>query len=134
MLRGHGLRVNPFNVLPPRQMKLMASETSRQSSFASALDDHRVKMNTLVDPSGSPSILRHSVQTRSAIASSGALAGRGHISRNLPAQGAVPSRLGWRLPARELEGRGAAAIRQMLDDQTAVLEAAHETLHGLTPH
>jgi site-specific DNA recombinase len=52
---------------------------------------------------------------------------RYYISRNLPAQGAVPSRFGWRLPARELEGRVAAAIRQMLDDQTAVLEAAQKT-------
>lgn len=52
---------------------------------------------------------------------------RYYISRNLPAQGAMPSGLGWRLPARELEGRVAAAIRQMLDDQTAVFEAAQKT-------
>jgi hypothetical protein len=31
------------------------------------------------------------------------------------------------LPARELEDRVAAAVREMLDDQTSVLEAAQKT-------
>jgi hypothetical protein len=52
---------------------------------------------------------------------------RYYVSRNLPAQGTTPSRGGWRLPARELEDRVAAAIQEMLDDQTSVLEAAHKT-------
>ena len=52
---------------------------------------------------------------------------RYYVSRNLPAQGTTPSRSGWRLPARELEDRVAAAIGEMLDDQTLVLEAAQKT-------
>ena len=52
---------------------------------------------------------------------------RYYVSRNLPAQGSAPSRVGWRLPARELEDRVAAAIREMLDDQASVLEAAQKT-------
>jgi len=52
---------------------------------------------------------------------------RYYVSRNLQAQGSVPSRVGWRLPARELEERVAAAVREMLDDQAAVLEAAQKT-------
>jgi DNA invertase Pin-like site-specific DNA recombinase len=52
---------------------------------------------------------------------------RYYVSRNLHAQGARPSRGGWRLPARELEDRVAAAVREMLDDQSAVLEAAQKT-------
>jgi hypothetical protein len=39
----------------------------------------------------------------------------------------MPSRAGWRPPARELEDRVAAALREMLDDQTSVLEAAQKT-------
>jgi site-specific DNA recombinase len=52
---------------------------------------------------------------------------RYYVSRNFPAQGLVPSRGGWRLPARELEGRVAAAVGEMLDDESAVLEAAQKT-------
>jgi hypothetical protein len=52
---------------------------------------------------------------------------RYYVSRNFPAQGLVPSRVGWRLPARELEGRVAAAAGEMLDDESAVLEAAQKT-------
>ena len=52
---------------------------------------------------------------------------RYYISRNLPAQGLAPSRLGWRLPARELEDRVAAAVGEMLGDESAVLEAAGKT-------
>ncbi len=54
---------------------------------------------------------------------------RYYVSRNFPAQGAIPARLGWRLPARELEDRVAAAIREMLDDESSVLEAAQKTSH-----
>jgi hypothetical protein len=36
-------------------------------------------------------------------------------------------RVGWRLPVRELEDRVAAAVREMLDDQASVLEAAQKT-------
>jgi hypothetical protein len=36
-------------------------------------------------------------------------------------------RVGWRLPARELEDRVAAAIREMLDDESSVLEAAQKS-------
>ena len=52
---------------------------------------------------------------------------RYYVSRNFPAQGRVPSRDGWRLPARELEGRVAAAVAEMLGDESAVLEAAQKT-------
>ena len=52
---------------------------------------------------------------------------RYYVSRNFPAQGLVPSRAGWRLPARELEARVAAAVREMLGDESAVLEAARKT-------
>jgi hypothetical protein len=52
---------------------------------------------------------------------------RYYVSRNLQAQGSTPSRAGWRLPARELEDRVAAAVREMLDDQASVLEAAQKT-------
>jgi site-specific DNA recombinase len=52
---------------------------------------------------------------------------RYYVSRNFPTQGSAPSRVGWGLPARELEQRVAAAVREMLDDQAAVLEAAQKT-------
>jgi DNA invertase Pin-like site-specific DNA recombinase len=52
---------------------------------------------------------------------------RYYVSRNFPAQGLAPSRVGWRLPARELEGRVAAAAGEMLGDESAVLEAAQKT-------
>jgi site-specific DNA recombinase len=39
---------------------------------------------------------------------------RYYVSRNFPAQGLAPSRIGWRLPARELEDRVAAAVGEML--------------------
>ena len=52
---------------------------------------------------------------------------RYYVSRNLEIQGTTPSRGGWRLPARELEKRVATAVREMLDDQAAVLEAAQKT-------
>jgi site-specific DNA recombinase len=50
-----------------------------------------------------------------------------YVSRTFPAQGLAPSRPGWRLPARELEDRVAAAVREMLDDESYVLEAARNT-------
>jgi DNA invertase Pin-like site-specific DNA recombinase len=52
---------------------------------------------------------------------------RYYVSRNLSAQGLVPSRVGWRLPAREIEDRVAAAVGEMLGDESAVLEAAQKT-------
>jgi site-specific DNA recombinase len=52
---------------------------------------------------------------------------RYYVSRNFPAQGPAPSRVGWRLPARELEERVATAVREMLDDEAAVIEAAQKT-------
>src|ERR1700726_4312586 len=52
---------------------------------------------------------------------------RYYASRNFPAQGLAPSRGGWRLPARELEGRVAAAIGEMLGDESAVLAAAQKS-------
>src|SRR6267143_4613723 len=52
---------------------------------------------------------------------------RYYISRNFPAQGLAPSRLGWRLRARGLEDRVAAAIGEMLGDESALLEAAQKT-------
>jgi site-specific DNA recombinase len=52
---------------------------------------------------------------------------RYYVSSNFLAQGSTPARVGWRLPARELEKRVAAAVREMLDDQTSVLEAAQRT-------
>jgi DNA invertase Pin-like site-specific DNA recombinase len=54
---------------------------------------------------------------------------RYYVSRNCPARGAIPARLGWRLPARELEGRVAAAIREMLDDESSVFEDVQKTTH-----
>src|SRR5260370_1929112 len=53
-----------------------------------------------------------------------------YVSRNLPAQGLAPSRAGWRLPARALEARVAAAVAEMLGDESAVLEAAQKTDFG----
>src|ERR1700732_2115716 len=52
---------------------------------------------------------------------------RYYVSRNFPAQGLAPSRVGWRLPARELEDRVAAAVGEMLRDEAAVLETAQKT-------
>jgi DNA invertase Pin-like site-specific DNA recombinase len=52
---------------------------------------------------------------------------RYYVSRNFPAQGLAPSRAGWRLPAREIEARVAAAVGEMLGDESAVLEAAQKT-------
>src|SRR6202521_359569 len=52
---------------------------------------------------------------------------RYYVSRNFPAQGLAPPRVGWRLPARELEERVAAAVGEMLGDESAVLEAAQKT-------
>jgi site-specific DNA recombinase len=52
-----------------------------------------------------------------------------YVSRSFAAQGPTPARLGWRLPAEELEDRVAAAIREMLDDESSVLEAAQKTTH-----
>jgi site-specific DNA recombinase len=54
---------------------------------------------------------------------------RYYVSRNCPARGAIPARLGWRLPARELEGRVAAVIREMLDDESSVFEDVQKTTH-----
>ena len=39
----------------------------------------------------------------------------------------MPMRRGWRLPARELEDRVAAAVGEMLGDESALLEAAQKT-------
>jgi hypothetical protein len=55
---------------------------------------------------------------------------RYYVSRNIAAQGFAPSRVGWRLPARELEDRVAAAVGEMLGDESAVLEAAQKTDMG----
>jgi site-specific DNA recombinase len=52
---------------------------------------------------------------------------RYYVSRNFPAQGLAASRVGWRLPARELEDRVAAAVGEILGDESAVLEAAQKT-------
>jgi site-specific DNA recombinase len=52
---------------------------------------------------------------------------RDYVSRTFPARGDVPATLGWRLPARELEDRIAAAVGEMLGDELAVLEAAQKT-------
>jgi hypothetical protein len=52
---------------------------------------------------------------------------RYYVSSNFLAQGSTPARISWRLPARELEKRVAAAVREMLDDQASVLEAAQRT-------
>ena len=52
---------------------------------------------------------------------------RYYVSRNFPAQGTTPARIGWRLPAPELEDRVAAAVREMLDDESSVLAAVQKT-------
>jgi DNA invertase Pin-like site-specific DNA recombinase len=52
---------------------------------------------------------------------------RYYASPSFRAQGSKPARMGWRLPARELEGRVTAAIREMLSDEASVLEAAQRT-------
>src|ERR1700704_3181056 len=49
---------------------------------------------------------------------------RYYVSRNFPAQGLAPSRVGWRLPARELEGRVAAAVGEKVGDESGGLQAA----------
>jgi site-specific DNA recombinase len=51
---------------------------------------------------------------------------RYYVSRSFPAQGLAPSRGGWRLPAREIENRVAAAAGEMLGDESAVLDAAQK--------
>jgi hypothetical protein len=51
---------------------------------------------------------------------------RYYVSRSFPAPGLAPSRGGWRLPAREIEDRVAAAVGEMLGDESAVLEAAQK--------
>jgi hypothetical protein len=52
---------------------------------------------------------------------------RYYVSRTCPARGDIPARRGWRLPARELEARVAAAVGEMLEDESALLEAAQNT-------
>ena len=52
---------------------------------------------------------------------------RYYVSPNLPVQDSKPAQMGWRLPARELEGRVAAAVWEILDDEASVLEAAQKT-------
>ena len=52
---------------------------------------------------------------------------RYYVSRNCPARGELEARRGWRLPARELEARVAAAIGEMLGDESALLEATAQT-------
>jgi DNA invertase Pin-like site-specific DNA recombinase len=46
---------------------------------------------------------------------------------HLPGRSDTPMPRGWRLPAQELEDRVAAAIGQMLGDESALLEAAQRT-------
>jgi site-specific DNA recombinase len=46
-----------------------------------------------------------------------------YVSRNFPAQGLVPSRVGWRLPAREIEDRVATAVGEMLGDDTGTFSS-----------
>jgi hypothetical protein len=52
---------------------------------------------------------------------------RYYASPNFPAQASKPARMGWRVPARELEGRVAAAVLDMLGNETSVLKAAQKT-------
>jgi hypothetical protein len=52
---------------------------------------------------------------------------RHYVSPDFPAQDSKPARMGWRLPAHELEGRVAIAVREILDDEASVLEAAQKT-------
>ena len=52
---------------------------------------------------------------------------RYYVSRTFPDRGVIPARRGWRLPARELENRVAAAVGEMLGDESALLEAAQKT-------
>ena len=49
---------------------------------------------------------------------------RYYVSRNCPARGELEARRGWRLPARELEARVAAAVGEMLGDESALLRPA----------
>ena len=52
---------------------------------------------------------------------------RYYVSRTFPARGDMPTHRGWRLPARELEKRVAAAVEAMLGDESALVEAAPKT-------
>jgi len=52
---------------------------------------------------------------------------RYYVSRPFPARGDMPTRRGWRLPARELEERVAVVVGEMLGDESAPLEAAQKT-------
>jgi hypothetical protein len=52
---------------------------------------------------------------------------RYYVSPDFPVQDSKPAQMGWRLPARELEGRVATAVREILDDEVSVLEAAQKT-------
>jgi len=52
---------------------------------------------------------------------------RYYVSRNLITHPSGQSPSGWRLPARQIEDSVAAAVREMLDDETSVLHAAQDT-------
>jgi DNA invertase Pin-like site-specific DNA recombinase len=52
---------------------------------------------------------------------------RYYVSPDFPVQDSKPAQMGWRLPARELESRVATAVREILDDETSLLEAAQKT-------
>jgi site-specific DNA recombinase len=56
---------------------------------------------------------------------------RYYVSRNLLTHPSGQSPSGWRLPARQIEDSVAAAVREMLDDETSVLHARPK--HGCHP-
>src|SRR6202158_6422970 len=96
------------------------------------LQEHRVRAKSNeARPEKSPLICRLVDETGAGLTPSHARKGerkyRYYVSRNFPAQGLASPRVGWRLPARELEDRVAAAVGEMLGDETAVLEAAQKT-------
>jgi site-specific DNA recombinase len=96
------------------------------------LQEHRVRAKSHdARPEKSPLIGRLVDENGAKLTPSHARKGerkyRYYVSRNCPAQGLGPSRIGWRLPAGELEDRVAAAVGKMLGDESAVLEAAQKT-------
>ncbi len=96
------------------------------------LSKHRVRAEShAASPEKSPLIGRLVDEHGNGLTPSHARKGtrkyRYYVSRNFPTQGLALSRVGWRLPAREIEDRVAAVVRAMLGDESAVIEATEKT-------
>jgi site-specific DNA recombinase len=51
---------------------------------------------------------------------------RYYVSRNLLTGTADPAQRGWRLPAQQIEDSVAAAVREMLDDESSILQTVQD--------